>query len=372
MARKIILAALGILLIIGSMQVAKRMIANRKKPKQKFEKIIKTVFTEEVINRDIPVSITTSGRVMAKNRLQLFTEVQGVLEYSSRDFKPGTYYPKGSIILRINKDEIRANLQSMKSNLYTALTKLLPDLKLDFPDAFPKWEKYIASFDINKPLADLPATATDKEKFFISGRGIYSSFYNIKNAEVKLTKYTIRAPFSGVLSQAMVDIGTLVRPGQKLGELIDPNVYELEVAISTADMDLLQKGNTVTLQNIEHTKTYTGKVVRVNGVVDAASQTVKAYIQVKGKDIKEGMFLEAILKGKVEKDVYEMDRKLLVNNQVFTVKSDSILTAVAVTPVHFNEKTVMVRGLNNGDEVLMQMLPGAYDGMLVKVYKSNK
>ncbi|HHB51521.1 MAG TPA: efflux transporter periplasmic adaptor subunit, partial [Saprospiraceae bacterium] len=192
MVRKLILAIIGLLLIMGSISIAKKLIANKKKPKQKFEKIIKTVFTEQVVNKDVPVNITTSGRVMAKNRLQLFTEVQGVLEYSSRDFKAGSYYPKGSVILRVNTDELRANLKSMKSNLFTALSKLLPDLKLDYPEAFPKWEQYVASFDIDKPLVKLPETSSDKEKFFISGRGIYTSYYNIKNAEVKLAKYTIR------------------------------------------------------------------------------------------------------------------------------------------------------------------------------------
>ena len=371
MKRKIILALIGVLLVLGSVMIAKKLIANKQKPRQKFEKIIKTVFTEQVVNKDVPVSITTSGRVVAKNKLQLFTEVQGVLEYSSRDFKAGTYYPKGSVILRINSDELRANLKSMKSNLFTALSKLLPDLRLDYAEEFPKWEQYIASFDIDKPLVKLPETHSDKEKFFISGRGIYTSFYNIKNVEVKLAKYVIRAPFSGVLSEAMVNIGTLVRPGQKVGELIDPSVYELEVAVNIAFVDMLKKGNTVMLQNIEHTKSYQGKVVRINGKVDAASQTIKVFIEVKGKDIKEGLYLEAKLEGQLEKDVYEIDRKLLIDRKVYTVKADSILTEVKVEPVHFNEKTVLVRGLQDGTKVLTKMVPGAYDGMLVNVFEEK-
>lgn len=372
MARKIISILIGLLLMGGAFLVAKKMIENRQKPKQKFEKIVKTVFTEKVKNSDVPVSITTSGRIVAKNKLELFTEVQGVLEASSRDFKAGSYYPKGSIILRVNNDELKASLQSQKSNFFTALSQLLPDLKLDYPQELAKWEQYVSAFDIDKPIAELPVTNSDKEKFFVSGRGIYASYYNIKNAEVKLGKYIIRAPFSGVLSETNVNIGTLVRPGQKVGELIDPSVYELEVAINIAFMDLLKIGNTVALENIEHTKTYTGKVVRVNGKVDAASQTVKAYIQVKGKDLKEGLFLEANLKGKVEKGVYVLDRKLLVDGSVYVVQSDSILKSLPVMPVHFNEKTVLIRGLEDGTEVLTKMMPGAYDGMLVKVYQSNK
>ena len=71
----------------------------------------------------------------------------------------------------------------------------------------------------------------EKENYFITGRGILSGFYNVKNLEQRLSKYRLVAPFSGVLTEALVTEGTLIRSGQKLGEFIDPTVYELEVAI---------------------------------------------------------------------------------------------------------------------------------------------
>ena len=48
------------------------------------------------------------------------------------------------------------------------------------------------------------------------------------------------------------------------------------------------------LTNLEKTKTYTGKVVRVNGKVDQTSQTITAFIEVQDGNLKEGQYLEAI------------------------------------------------------------------------------
>ena len=85
--------------------------------------------------------------------------------------------------------------------------------------------------------------------------------------------------------------------------------------------DLLKIGNTVSLTNLERTKTYEGKVVRVNGKVDLASQTVKVFIEVAHKDLKDGMYLEAHVVAKSEKNAFEVSRKLLINNNsVYTVK----------------------------------------------------
>ena len=73
-------------------------------------------------------------------------------------------------------------------------------------------------------------------------------------------KFRISAPFTGVLTEANVNPGTLIRTGQKLGEFIDPSVYELEVAVNKSYSELLKVGKEVTLTNIDHTKTWKGKV----------------------------------------------------------------------------------------------------------------
>ncbi len=366
--RQFIAALFAILLVVGAVMISKRIIANRKKPEQHYEKIVKTVFTQVVENQDIPLVVSSSGQLQAKHKIDLFSEVQGILEPTGKDFREGMVYRKGEVIFRINHDDFSANLQSQKSKLYTTITNILPDLKFDYPDAFAKWQAYLQQFDINQPIKPLPPTGSEREKFYISGKGIFSQYYSLKNAEVRLSKYVIRAPFYGVVTEANVHTGALIRPGMKLGELINPTVYELEVAVNISMMDLMKIGNTVKLQNLEHTQSFTGKVARINGKVDPNSQTVKVFINVKDPALKEGMYLEALLNAKVAKDVFVVDRKLLNDNQLFTVR-DSVLKAVVVNPIYFDDQKAYVKGLEDGSIILSKPVPGAYDGMKVKIMR---
>ncbi|APG63931.1 efflux transporter periplasmic adaptor subunit [Tenacibaculum todarodis] len=368
--RKIILSVLGILLIVGAFLLGNYVIESKQKPKPKFNKVIKTAFVENVTNKEIPIVLTASGNLIAKNKIEIYSEVSGVLKSSAKPFKSGTNFYSGQTLLSINSDEFYASLQSQKSNLFNLVTSIMPDLRLDYPNDFKKWESYLQSFDINKTTPKLPDFSSDKEKYFISGRGINTAYYNVKNLEVKLGKYRIRAPFSGILTEALVTPGTLVRVGQKLGEFIDSSVFEMEVSLNSAYADLLKIGNSVSLSNLEKSKNYTGKVIRVNGKVDQVSQTIKAFIQVAHKDLKEGMFLEADLVAKSETDAIEIPRKLLVDNEaVYTVKNDSILTLTTVNPVYFGAENVIIKGLENNQKMLSQVLPGAFDGMIVKINK---
>lgn len=372
MIRKIILSILGLLMIFGAYMIAQRTASNKEARKPKVQKkIITSAFVETVKNQNSEISITTSGNLRAKNRGEIFSEVQGIFKTSSHPFKPGTWFKAGDVLLELDKKEELIALKAQKSSFYNQLVLLIPDLRLDYPDAFPKWDTYVRQYDVEKPLPELPKVESEQEKLFLSGKNIYTTYYNVKNLEVQLENYTIYAPFTGILTEALADPGMLIRPGQKLGTFINPNTYELEVAINTSYGDLLKIGKQVALQNIEGTKKWTGKVIRINSLVDPASQTIPTFIQVSGAGLKEGMYLEARVKAKEEKNTFEINRKLLVDNdKVFYVK-DSVLDLVKVEPVYFKEETAIIKGLEDGTKILVNAIPGAYVGMRVKIFSDE-
>ncbi len=369
--RKIILSVLGVLLIVAAVFFAKRIADSKKSFKPKAEKVVKTVFAEVVQNGTVSIVVPANGNLMAKSRVELYAEVQGVFKRGNKLFKEGQAYRSGETIIRIDASEYAANVQSAKSNLYNQLTSIMPDLRLDYPDIFPKWQAYLNGFDMNKSTPALPELATEKEKFFISGRGILTGYYNVKNLEQRLLKYRISAPFSGVLTETLVTEGTLVRAGQKLGEFINTDMYELEVAISKTYSDLLTVGKKVTLADLDGTKTYMGRVSRINGKVDQASQTIKAFIEVKDKNLREGMYLEANLDAKEETDAIEINRGLLIEGGKIFVVRDSVLDLINVRPVHFSKKKVVLKDVPDGTTIVSKPLMGAYMGMAVKIFEEK-
>ena len=369
--RKTILSILGVLIIVASVFVAKMIVDSKNNARPKAEKVVKTVFAEQVQNGTIPIVVPANGSLKAKNRLELYAEVQGVFRGGAKLFRPGQRYRKGEPIIRIDASEYAANVQSAKSNLYNQLTSIMPDLRLDYPDIFPKWQTYLTGFDMDKVTPELPEMTTEKEKFFISGRGILTTYYNVRNMEQRLSKYRISAPFNGVLTEALVTEGTLIRAGQKLGEFINTDIYELEVSISKKFSDLLKVGEQVALTNLDNTKNYKGVVTRINGSVDQATQTIKAYIEVSDKTLREGMYMEANLDAKEETNAIEIDRNLLLeNNQIFVVR-DSLLDLIDVDPVYFSNKKVVLKNVPDGTTILSKPVMGAFTGMLVKQYQGN-
>lgn len=370
--RKFILSILGLVLIVVSFFASQAIISNNQRERPKPKKVIKTVFVEQVQNGVVPIEIAAQGNLVAQRRLELFTEVQGVLKPGGNLFKPGQEYRKGQTLLSLDASEFFASVQSQKSALHNQITAIMPDLRLDYPEAFDKWQAYLSSFDVEKSTPPLPAFSSEREGYFITGRNIQATYFNVKNLEQRLSKFRIAAPFNGILTEALVTEGTLVRAGQKLGEFIDTSRYELEVAIPKTYADLLKVGNEVVLNTTDSEATYKGKVTRVNGNIDQTTQTINAYIEVGGDGLREGVYLEAVLEAKEETEAISIPRGLLQpNNQLFAVR-DSILDVIEVNPVYFSEKQVVVKGIPEGTQIISKPVPGAYAGMLVKVYKEKE
>ena len=369
MNRKILTIVIGIALLMGAFFASKILSVKepRKKGKEDKEKLITSVVVEKVENKTIPIEVNATGSLVAKNRLELYAEVQGIMKSAHKEFKAGVTFGKGEALVTIDGSEYYASLQAKKSELLSLIGSMMADLRLDFPDSFDEWQTYLNEFDLNKNIAELPSPKDTKEKLFVSGKNIYTTFYTIKNMEIKWSKYHLRAPFYGVVTESLVNSGTLVRTGQKIGEFIDPSSYEMEVSLTAVIAEKLNTGDVVEVRSLEEGISWKGYVARVNGKIDQASQTTKVFVNVKGKGLKEGKYLRANIALSPIENALKIKRNLLIEeNKVYIVK-EKTLKLVTVETVYFGDGDVVIKGLENGTQLLSKSMPGLYDGMEVEV-----
>lgn len=367
MLRKILGIVLGILLLFGAFSVAKSLIASNQRTRKEVPLTIKTVYTTPVINSEVPILVNASGNLVASRKIELYSEVQGTLLESSKPFKSGQYFKKGDVLMNIESREYYSSLLAQRSALYDLIATMMPDLKFDYPDAYDKWDDYLKGFNLNQRVKPLPEAKTDKEKYFITGKQVITTYYTIKNLEERFSKYTIVAPFDGVLTESLVNTGTLIRSGQKLGEFASIKDFELEVAVNAEYLNIMQVGKQVRLTDLNGKQEWIGKVKRVNGRLDQETQTVIVFIGVKGEGLIEGMYLEANITAKAEKNAIEIQRNLLLNEREIFVVENEQLVIKQITPVHYTEKTAVIKGLTNGSQMITRPVAGGYPGMPVKM-----
>lgn len=209
---------LGLVLLLCGVVVSNK-IANRKAP-QKAQTAAKPninyVQTITAKNDAITSQVGINGMLTAKKKIEMYADVSGTLRPTQKDFREGVYYDEGEIMMVIDDEEARFNLEAQKSQLKASVTafiddindtqqrlnlqaqksrlkglilSVLYDLESDFPDNYLTWKSYVDAFNLNGNIRSLPTARSDREQFFVDARGITDQYLNIKSLEESLTKY---------------------------------------------------------------------------------------------------------------------------------------------------------------------------------------
>ena len=356
----------SILLVVGAVILNKRM---SKKPSERANRTLNkdeapTVNVTKVQPKSIENTIDINGKVRAKDRTELFAEINGLV-LPGQAFRKGTSFVKGQLMLNIDSKDQELALISQRNDFFNKLTSLMPDHQSMFPENNSVWKNYLLSFDTQKAINDLPATKTDKERFFISSNQVFTQYYNIKSQEKRLSKYQIYAPFSGILAKANIQNGSLVRAGQNLGELIGKNHYELETAVSIYQLEEIKTNQEVRLYAPAIKKKLKGRIKQISNQVDESSQMVWFTIEVQDKHLLDGMFLEGSIKTKSIENAMVVDRSLLLSDDELFVVENKHLRKVKVQVVDVKDNQVIVTGLKPGALLLDDSSPSFYEGKKV-------
>jgi hypothetical protein len=158
--------------------------------------------------------------------------------------------------------------------------------------------------------------------------------------------------------------------GQKLGEFISTEVYEMEASVSLFDAGRLDVGQRVTLTSEDVQGTFTGHIRRINRVLDPTSLTVKIYIHTKDPLLRDGMYMVAETEGKPVTNAAEISKDLLLENNCLYAVENSVLALKPVRVIAERGDTAIVRGLADGTKILGGVWAEARVGM--EIPKSEK
>ncbi len=351
--------------IIATIALSKFIMSFKKEAEDKeqvvFDKLVEVVNVNPSAHH---AKISLTGHVAAIDKMELFSEVSGTLINSN--FKEGVSFKEGATLVQVNDTEFKNTLKAQKSSFISQVAALIGDISTDFPEHVENWKVFLSNINVNKGLPELPELSDVKLKTYLSGKNLLNSYYAILSKEEKLSKHSISAPFDGVVTLSKVNQGTLIRPGQKLGDFINTSSFEFVTEVSLSDLKFLKIGNEVTLFTEDINKTWNGIVYRINEKIEESSQRIKVYIKMTGEELKEGLYLHGHVESKTFENTVKLGRMQIENSKVFVVENEK-LVAKDVIVLSLSDDEAIVNGLKKGDKVVSSSLKGLYNGLPVKI-----
>jgi len=303
-----------------------------------------------VVTAPMPQTITAVGSLRSDESVTLRPENAGRI--SAITFAEGQRVTKGAPLVKLDPAIPQAEAQQARANLVLAKSK----------------------FDRAVDLA---------KRNYISGQAKDEAENNYKVAEAavqlaeaKLAKTDIRAPFSGIIGLRSVSVGDYVKEGADLVNLESIDPLKVDFRVPETYMRQVQAGQSMEVMlDALPGKTFDGKVIAVNPLIDAAGRSVVIRAQVRNQDntLRPGMFARVRLITRERADAMVLPEQALVpqgsEQYVFKVVDGKVARVRIETGQRRDGKVEVLSGLKPGDTVVTAGQLKLRDGLAVAVAK---
>ncbi|WIH25529.1 efflux RND transporter periplasmic adaptor subunit [Photobacterium damselae] len=370
-------------IVLLSIAIATLLIIAKPEPKQKEpEQLIPTLEVVQVIKQDVPITIRAYGVVEPSRSADLVSELKGTINWLSPKFEVGQFVKQGEVLLTLTDGDYQADLMQAKASLAQAKVSLTEEI------ARGEVARKTLRNTQNTNALGLRIPQRQQEE-----ANVEYAKAAVARAERNIAKTQIRAPFSGLISQKRIHIGSYINVGTQVGELLGTKIAHIRLAITPESFSLLptpwpeRYPVTLTTEVASHIHHYwQGELIRSEGVIDKNSRMVYLLAEVhdpyqlekqssrslSAQPLQFGTFVSAQIRGKTIPNVIKLPRHVVRNRTVITIDENSKAKHQAVTVAREDLNYAYITdGLKDAEIVSLIRPEQIVDGLKVNVVESQ-
>ena len=282
------------------------------------------------------------GTVRSKQRAVVEAKVSGrVLEYTAT---PGAMVKAGDLLARLDVQEIQAKVDQAHA--------MLDQAKRDF--------------DRQKQL--IASNATTRQEFDAADARVKIGTGAVSEAETMMSYAKVTAPFDGVVTRKLADVGDLAMPGKPLLEIEAPTSLRFEADLPEAILDRVKLGAKMP---VRLAKVIEGTVSEISPVADPVSRTFRVKLDLpQTEGLRTGQF------GRVSVPVAEVQLLLVPQSAVlkrgqmelvFVAKDGKATLRLVKTGKMLEGRVEVLSGLEDGEQVIVSETAQLTDGQPVTI-----
>jgi membrane fusion protein (multidrug efflux system) len=305
----------------------------------------------EVVRRDVATGVSVQGTLRPLADVNLLAPFPDVVEVVL--VKEGQAVQRGQVLARMRMTSVAPAAASAEAQRRIAAADYLRMQNL-------LKEGAVAERDVENAEAQLRAAEAAAAV-----------------GQKRLDEATVRAPFTGVVAERLLQSGDRVGDGDQLFRIVNIDELEFAASVTTDALGQLKPGAPVvlTVSGLEG-RQVSGHVSRVNATVDQATRQVKVYVAVPNRDHR--LAGDMFASGRIV--LRQANAALAVPGSGVTTGTDGTAHAWVVSDGKLHQRTVTVglrddqndlvevrSGLQAGDKVVISAVEGLVDGQPVQL-----
>jgi len=369
--RKALVILVPLLILLVFVILGGGLNAFKKKPEvKKRSRPVLAVTASIAVSDTVQLKVNVQGESRPRTEIDLVPEVAGKIVYVSPKFISGGLFAKGDVLYRIDPADFNVAVVRAEAAVARAQQILLREQS----------EGAIARLDWDDLGGGKEATdlTLRKPQLLEAQAGLQSAQADLDNANIRLRRAAVTAPFNGRVREKVADIGQYVNPGARLGRIFSTDIAEVRLALSDADIARIDLPLAYVAKSRDaaldvklsaiiggKVRIWNGKIMRTDAAYDPQTRSMFAIAEVvdpygKGAadgnyPMSPGLFVDAQIEGKTLEGVIIIPRDALrPNDKVYTVNQDGIAKIHDVDVLDTNpERAALLGGITPGALVIV-------------------
>jgi RND family efflux transporter MFP subunit len=301
---------------------------------------VRTIVSE---NKARPSSEEVVGTVRAKLRAAIEPKVSARIE--ALLVAPGQMVKAGELIAQLDPREIQAKLDQALALREQATRDLARSREL-----LDKKITAQADFDAVQARARVAEGAA-------------------RETETMLGYTKVIAPFDGIVTRKLADVGDLAAPGKPIIEMEDPRALRFEADVPEALIGHVKIGDKLPVQVAEGSAPIEGTVAEVAPVADAASRTFLVKLDLTAAEgTRSGQFGRVWVRTGETKSIRVPTSAIVVRGQmecIFVIANQHAQLRIVRTGKRTGGEAEILSGLSSGERVVSEGGESLRDGQPV-------
>lgn len=201
----------------------------------------------------------------------------------------------------------------------------------------------------------------------------------LAEAEWSLSKTTIRAPFSGRITDRMTQVGQHLRPGDELFQLTDFDPLIARIYLPERDVIGLEEGREVRIGlNADPLIRFQGRIRQISPIVDIATGTIKVTIEAEEPpvEVRPGSFVTIGIVRETRPDTLLVPREAVLRElqkaHVFVADGDLAVKRTVTLGLEEGDLIEALSGVEAGEKVIVAGQGSLKDGSPIKLLEPTE
>lgn len=295
---------------------------------------------------------SASGTLLANETVELQSEVNGRI--ASINFREGERVAAGQVLVRLQDDDLQAQLRKAQAELQ------------------------LAQVTEDRQAQLLQAKGISQEAFDATRAQRIGKQAEVDNLQALIAKYTIRAPFSGTVGLRNVSAGGFVSPNSPIATLTQSDPIKLDFSVPERYARQLRPGTKVGFTLEGDTTKHVAEVYAEEASVDLATRSIKVRARCAnpGGRLVPGSFAKVDVRLETIPDALTIPAEALVpdiqGEKVMVMKGGKAHSVRVHIGIRTETSVQLTSHVQPGDTVITSALLAVRDGMAVKPALAKK